>query len=137
MREMYRRMLFNVLARNQDDHTRNVAFLMDPQGRWTLSPAFDITWSFNPAGKWANRHQMSVNGKRDDFTQGDLLATAEQMGIRGAPALIEQVAAAVSRWARHAEEAGVDPEMKRTIGRSHRLDLAKRHSTPRGVRRTG
>ncbi|MEW6364630.1 MAG: type II toxin-antitoxin system HipA family toxin [Acidobacteriota bacterium] len=126
MREMYRRMIFNVLARNQDDHTRNIAFLMEKNGQWRLSPAFDVTWSFNPAGKWTNRHQMSINGKRDDFTPADLLAVADQMGIKGAPALLGQVANAISQWPRYASEADVDPKFKRVIGKSHRLNLARR-----------
>ena len=61
--ELYRRALFNILARNQDDHTKNIAFLMDKQGRWSLSPAYDLTYSYNPSGEWTARHQMSVNGK--------------------------------------------------------------------------
>ncbi|MCP4574761.1 MAG: HipA domain-containing protein, partial [Deltaproteobacteria bacterium] len=71
--EQYRRMVFNVVARNQDDHTKNIAFLMDRQGRWKLSPAFDVIYSHNPAGKWTNQHQMSINGKRDHFTTADLI----------------------------------------------------------------
>ena len=74
LEEQYRRMVFNLIARNQDDHVKNIAFLMDRDGQWSLSPAFDITWSFNPAGDWTATHQMSVNGKRDQFTRADLLA---------------------------------------------------------------
>lgn len=77
MREMFRRMVFNVVARNQDDHTRNIAFLMDRNGQWRLAPAFDIVWAYNSKGAWTHRHQMSVNGKRDRFTRMDLLAVAE------------------------------------------------------------
>ena len=119
--ELYRRMVFNVLARNQDDHTRNIAFLMDQQGQWRLSPAFDVIWSFNPSGPWTHQHQMSVNGKRDHFTRADLLAVAEQYGIKGATGMIEQVAAAVANWPEFAVEAGVAAELKQAIAKTHRL----------------
>jgi serine/threonine-protein kinase HipA len=65
--QQYRRMLFNVIARNQDDHTKNIAFLMGPDGKWKLSPAYDVTYSHNPAGRWTNKHQMIINGKREHF----------------------------------------------------------------------
>ena len=73
---MYRRMAFNVVARNRDDHTRNIAFLMGPDGMWRLAPAFDVVWAYNSKGTWTNRHQMTVNGKRDDIERTDLLAVA-------------------------------------------------------------
>jgi serine/threonine-protein kinase HipA len=124
MREMFRRMVFNVLARNQDDHTRNIAFLLTEAGPWRLSPAFDVIWSFNPGGSWTNRHQMSVNGKRDDFTRDDLAAVARQFGIKDDRDLIEQVATAVSAWPRFAKKAGVRDGQQKTIARTHRLELA-------------
>jgi len=125
MQEMYRRMVFNVLARNQDDHSRNIAFLMSRTGQWRLSPAFDVIWAFNPTGTWTNRHQMSINGKRDDFAREDLLAVAEQYGIRKASVLLEKVGEALSLWPRYASEAGVASEIMRTIAGTHRLYLAK------------
>jgi serine/threonine-protein kinase HipA len=70
----HKAVVFNVLARHQDDHTRNIAFLMEPDGRWRLAPAFDLIWSHNPEGKWTDSHQLRVNGKRDDFKNADLLA---------------------------------------------------------------
>ncbi len=79
--EQYRRMVFDVIARNQDDHTKNIAFLMDRDGRWRLSPAFDVIYSHNPAGKWTDQHQMSVNGKQDHFTTSDLLVVGESISI--------------------------------------------------------
>jgi serine/threonine-protein kinase HipA len=124
MREMYRRMVFNVLARNQDDHTRNIAFLMEPIGQWRLSPAFDMIWSFNPTGSWTNRHQMSINGKRDDFMRADLLAVAGHHGIKDADDLIDQVASAVADWPRFAREAGVKGDQQKAISKTHRLALA-------------
>jgi serine/threonine-protein kinase HipA len=72
--EQFRRMVFNIVARNHDDHVKNIAFLMDKSGRWSLSPAFDMTYSFNPAGAWTASHQMTMNGKQDDFTLDDFRA---------------------------------------------------------------
>lgn len=121
MQEMFRRMAFNVAARNQDDHTRNIAFLMDQNGNWSLAPAFDVVWAYNPAGAWTNRHQMSVNGKRDHFTKVDVLGVAQQFGIRGAEAIVAQVCDAVAHWPEFAREAGVPEKLARQITPTHRL----------------
>jgi len=121
MREMYRRMVFNVVARNQDDHTRNIAFLMDGAGVWRLSPAFDLIWSYNPSGSWTNRHQMSINGKRDEFARADLLTVGRQFGVKGGGDLLEQITTAVSAWPRFAKEGGVTSDQQKAIGRTHRL----------------
>ncbi|NOQ90007.1 MAG: type II toxin-antitoxin system HipA family toxin, partial [Gammaproteobacteria bacterium] len=79
--QQYKRMLFNIFARNQDDHTKNIAFLMDKTGQWSLSPAYDVTYSHNPAGAWTNQHQMSINGKRDDFDREDLIAIGKSISL--------------------------------------------------------
>jgi serine/threonine-protein kinase HipA len=126
LRELYRRMVFNVLSRNQDDHTRNIAFLMDRDGTWRLAPAFDVVWAFNPAGSWTNRHQMSVNGKRDDFSKADLMLVAKSFGIKDAVALIEQAATAVAQWPSVSAEAGVPRELAEQIGKTHRRLTAGR-----------
>ena len=123
MQEMFRRMVFNVVARNQDDHTRNTAFLMDRQGHWRLAPAFDMVWAFNPAGTWTNLHQMTINGKRDRFTREDILSPASQFGIKNASELMERVILAVRQWPKHAKEAGVDPDLAKTVRATHRLGL--------------
>jgi serine/threonine-protein kinase HipA len=125
MQEMFRRMAFNLAARNQDDHTRNIAFLMDRDGVWRLAPAFDVVWAFNPAGAWTNRHQMSVNGKRDLFTKRDVLTVAEQFGIKSATEILAQVIDTVARWPEFADEAGVPAELKKEIANTHRLELSQ------------
>ena len=79
--EQYRRMVFNVIARDQDDHTKNIAYLMDADGKWKLSPAYDVIYSHNPAGQWTNQHQMSLNGKRDNFSLQDLIAVGESISL--------------------------------------------------------
>ena len=123
LQEMYRRMVFNVLARNQDDHTRNIAFLMDKKGAWRLAPAFDVIWAFNPAGIWTNRHQMSINGKRDGLTWRDLEAPAKQHDIRAAAKIREEVAAAVAEWLQCAHLAGVDAKTAKAIKATHHFSL--------------
>jgi serine/threonine-protein kinase HipA len=121
--QQYRRMVFNVLARNQDDHTKNIAFLMGSDGEWRLSPAFDVIYAHNPAGKWTNQHQMSIGGKRDHFTLGDLLAVGEAISIPGPGEVVNEVAAAVSKWPEYARGSGVDSQLIAEISRNHRLDL--------------
>ncbi|MBI4309595.1 MAG: HipA domain-containing protein, partial [Candidatus Omnitrophica bacterium] len=121
LQEMYRRMVFNVMARNQDDHTRNIAFLMDQRGTWKLAPAFDVIWAYNPAGEWTSRHQMSINGKRDGFTLRDLEAPAKQYNIRAAAKIREEVAEAVAQWPQCARLAGIDTKTTKAIKTTHRL----------------
>jgi serine/threonine-protein kinase HipA len=121
--EQFRRMAFNIVARNQDDHVKNIAFLMDKSGAWSLSPAFDMTYSFNPAGSWTASHQMTLNGKRDDFIVDDFKACAKTASMkRGrAEAIVREVQEVVSRWKAYAEQAGVPVSMRDQIGRSLRL----------------
>ena len=102
--EFYRRMVFNVVARNQDDHTKNISFLMDKKGIWHLSPAYDMSWAYNPTGGWTAMHQMSINGKWDNITREDLLHVAYEMNIKHAPAIIDKVIEAVSLWPQLAKE---------------------------------
>ena len=124
MEEQFRRMVFNLVARNQDDHVKNIAYLMDQAGIWSLAPAFDVTWAYNPSGDWTARHQMTVNGKRDDFLFADLEAVAAAAALRRgrAGAILTEVLGAVSRWPALAAEAGVQESWIEPIGRSHRLD---------------
>ena len=121
--EQFRRMAFNIIARNQDDHVKNIAFLMDKAGRWSLAPAFDVTYSYNPAGDWTASHQMTLNGKRDGFSMVDFNACARVAGMkRGrARAIVKQVLATVSRWREFAETAGVAPSWRDAIQRTLRL----------------
>ncbi len=125
--QQFRRMVFNVIARNQDDHVKNIAFLMDQEGRWSLSPAFDVTYSYNPTGDWTAQHQMSVNGKRDGFTLEDFRACARSALLqRGrAEAIVEEVRAAVAAWPTFATRAQVDEAWRTQIGKNLRLDLPR------------
>jgi len=121
--EQYRRMVFNIVARNQDDHTKNISFLMDNKGQWSLSPAYDVTYSHNPAGKWTNQHQMSVNGKRDNFTKDDLIKIGESISLSKPENIINEVLSAVDNWPSYAKKVGVKVELINEIGRHHRLAL--------------
>ncbi len=125
LEQQFLRAAFNVIARNQDDHVKNIAFLMDREGEWSLSPAYDVMYSYNPSGDWTNRHQMSINGKRDGFDVSDLMALAETGSLKPAKArdLIATITEAVSRWSYFAEEAGIDEKTTAKIKRTHR-DLA-------------
>ncbi|MFP6757732.1 MAG: type II toxin-antitoxin system HipA family toxin [Alphaproteobacteria bacterium] len=123
--EQFRRMAFNIIARNQDDHVKNIAFLMDRSGHWSLSPAFDITYSYNPSGPWTGIHQMSLNGKRDGFAVDDFIACARNAAMKRGRAseILREVRQAVSRWQVLAEETGVPNEIVRKISASHRTDI--------------
>ena len=105
--EMFRRMIFNVVARNQDDHTKNISFLMDKTGKWRLSPAYDISWSYNPEGKWTSQHQMSINNKWSDFTMDDLLTVAASMNIKSPREIIEKTIDVVAHWPVYAASLGI------------------------------
>ena len=122
LEELFRRAVFNVLARNQDDHTKNIAFLMDQSGRWHLAPAYDMTYSYNPDGAWTARHQMTLNAKTDNFTTADLLACARAAGLKTAraKAVIAAVADAVLRWPEFSATAVVSEDWMRKVAAAHR-----------------
>ena len=109
--EMYRRLVFNVVIRNQDDHTKNISFLMDRQGKWTLSPAYDMGFAYNPNGGWTAQHQMSINGKFDDITRQDLLEFAKRNNIKEATEIIDRITEVSSRWPLLARECEVPQPM--------------------------
>ncbi|MEE4108514.1 MAG: type II toxin-antitoxin system HipA family toxin [Halieaceae bacterium] len=123
--EQVRRAFFNVLARNHDDHVKNIAFLMDRRGRWRLSPAFDLAYSYNPSGAWTAQHQMSLNGKRDGFDRDDLVAFAGVGGVKKtrARSILAEISAAVADWGVYAEEAGLPERDRVRIERAHRREL--------------
>lgn len=109
--QMFKRMVFNVIARNQDDHTKNISFLMDKTGTWKLSPAYDMSWAYNPKGEWTSHHQMSINNKWDNITRADLIAVAEAMHIKKADSIINETCDAVSMWTTIAKELDIPSNM--------------------------
>ena len=126
--EQFRRMVFNIVSRNQDDHVKNIAFLMNQSGEWSLAPAFDVTYSYNPTGSWTSTHQMTLNGRRDGFTMEDFEACAKSALMkRGrAAVIIAEVQAAVRRWPEFAAEARLDEERRDKIQKTHRLEFPKK-----------
>jgi len=123
--QLYKRMLFNEYARNYDDHTKNVAFLMDKKGVWRLSPAYDMTFSYSKSSTWVNAHQMLINGKADEITRGDFIKEAEKAGIKKSEAekSIQQVVNAVAKWDSFAEEAGLSLKNTERIKKFFNLEL--------------
>jgi serine/threonine-protein kinase HipA len=117
--QLYRRMVFNVIARNCDDHTKNFAFRLKKEGDWELSPAYDICFAYRPDSDWVSQHNLSINGKRTYITREDLLTVAKSMNIKKANTIIQQIDQAVKKWYEFAEAANVDQKMKESIGRSH------------------
>ena len=113
--QLFKRMVFNVIARNCDDHTKNFAFIMDKSGEWDLSPAFDVCHSFRPASTWVSQQSLSVNGKRQNITRADLLSVARQMNIKKADSIINQVNEVVQNWSQYAEETGVESKLLQAI----------------------
>ncbi len=124
--QLFRRMAFNVIARNQDDHVKNIAFLMNQAGHWSLAPAHDVTYSYNPQGAWTGQHQMSLNGKRDGFSLADFTACARACSMKKgrAEAIVDEVRATVLQWPAFAAEAGVAAAMIQQISKAQRLQLA-------------
>ena len=100
-------MIFNEYTKNYDDHTKNIAFLMNKRGEWSLSPAYDVTFSYRKDSIWVNSHQMLINGKADGITKKDFITVAEKIGIKKSDAetSIEQVKNAVNQWELFANEA--------------------------------
>ena len=125
--QLFLRMVFNVVARNQDDHVKNIAFLMDRSGAWSLSPAFDVTYSFQPGGRWTSSHQMTINGKQDGFTLSDFKACARAMSLKRnrATAIVRQVRQVVSQWRNYADRAAVTPSQRDKIWNALRLTQFK------------
>jgi serine/threonine-protein kinase HipA len=121
--EQFRRMVFNIVGRNQDDHVKNIAFLMDKEGHWSLAPAFDMTYSYNPSGAWTATHQMTLNGKRDGFTLSDFRAAAKNTNMkRGrAEAIVKEVVSVVKRWPEFAAAAKLSDRLRDKIQKTHCL----------------
>ena len=123
--QQFRRAVFNVIARNQDDHVKNISFLMDRSGKWSLSPAYDVAYAYNPSGTWTRDHQMSLAGRRDGFERDDILRFAASIGMKKRRALeiSDKVSASVRDWGKHAEAAEVAPRDATRIEKAFRSNL--------------
>jgi serine/threonine-protein kinase HipA len=126
--EQFRRMVFNIVARNQDDHVKNIAFLMDKRGAWSLAPAFDVTYSYNPNGAWTSTHQMTLNGKRDGFTLHDFDVGAKAAVLKRGRAsqILDDVLTAARRWPEFAAAAQLPDEWRTQIQGTHRVSFSPR-----------
>lgn len=116
--QLFRRMVFNVMARNCDDHTKNFAFTMDKNGEWSLSPAFDVCHAYRPSSTWVSQHCLSVNGKRNGIQRSDLLEVARKMNIKRANEIIDRVNQVIGRWKEYADDQKVHPELRDAIERT-------------------
>ncbi|MBU8920684.1 MAG: type II toxin-antitoxin system HipA family toxin [Bacteroidales bacterium] len=119
--QLFRRMVFNVVARNQDDHTKNIAFLMDREGRWRLSPAFDLAYAYNPKGRYTSSHQMTIAGRRGSFVLEELVEVGQENSVNSPEEIVREIAGVVSTWPSLAKDAGVPEGQVESIGRSHRM----------------
>ncbi len=116
--QLYRRMVFNVMVRNCDDHTKNFSFSMDKTGKWKLAPAFDVCHSYRPGSTWVSQHSLSINGKRQNITRDDLLEVAKNMNIKKADTIINQINAVVSRWSDFAAQTNVKADLRDAVGKT-------------------
>lgn len=121
--QLYKRMVFNVLGVNNDDHTKNISFLMDATGQWRLSPAYDMAYSYNPSHRYLSQHQLSINNKRTGISTEDFMVVARQMNIRKPKEIIEQVKEVIGQWPAYALKAGVPDEQTKSIRKAHKATL--------------
>jgi serine/threonine-protein kinase HipA len=113
--QMFRRMVFNVVARNCDDHTKNFAFLLKQGGQWELAPAYDVCHAYRPDSVWVSQHALSINGKRTNITKADVLTIADSIGCKRAGEIIEVISNTVSQWEVFADEVQVHPRLSDDI----------------------
>ena len=117
--ELFRRMVFNVMSRNCDDHTKNFAFVMNESGNWHLSPAYDVCHAYRPGSDWVSQHALSINGKRKNNTREDLLTVGKQMNIKNTEEIIDRVSSVISKWSDYATAVNVDDQLRDAIGATH------------------
>ncbi len=127
MEQAWRRMIFNVAAANCDDHSKNFSFLFDQQNGWQLAPAYDVTYAYNSESPWVHQHLMSVNGRFEGVTRGDILEVAERFGVEASRAILDEVLDAVARWAEFAALSGVPDEIAEEIADDHLVAALRRH----------
>ena len=121
--QLFRRMIFNVIGSNNDDHTKNISFLMNETGQWSLSPDYDLTFAYNPSNLWLSQHQLSINNKRRDITRNDLLSLAAQMNVKKVNEIIENVRDVISKWNDYASNSGIAGSQIKAIGATHLLNI--------------
>ena len=118
-KQLFKRMVFNVMGRNCDDHTKNFAFRLKKDSDWELAPAYDICYAYRPDSIWVSQHALSINGKRKDFNRADILVLAQKMGIKKAEEILEQVADVIGKWMEYSKEVSVNPQLSKRIAQNH------------------
>ena len=113
--QMFRRMVFNVMARNCDDHTKNFAFRLRKNQDWELTPAYDICHAFRPGSEWVSKHALSINGKRSNISKEDIVTIAKSMNIKKGTEIIQRTSEIIKKWTDFAEETKVEPKLKEAI----------------------
>jgi len=121
--QLFRIMVFNVMARNQDDHTKNISFIMDKSGKWSLTPAYDVTYAYKPTGQSTNGHQMTIAGKRYNFTGKDLQSIANDISYTNAKDGIEAIQVTLNQWEHYADRAGIPNKQSQKLKKAFRLNL--------------
>jgi serine/threonine-protein kinase HipA len=116
--QMYRRMVFNVLSRNCDDHTKNFSFMMEKGQGWKLAPAYDICHAYRPDSAWVSQHALSINHKRTNITREDLLLLAQAVNCKKAPTIINEINAVVTNWKKYASITGVQKKLREAIAQT-------------------
>ncbi len=116
--QMFRRMVFNVMATNYDDHTKNFSFKLKQNGKWELSPAYDVCYSYDPQNVWVNQHTLSINGKHRDINKSDLMTIGKANSIKKGEKIIDEIKETVSRWPVYADKVRVSPELKGSISKT-------------------
>ncbi len=116
--QMFRRMVFNVVALNRDDHTKNFSFLLKKGGRWELAPAYDLCFAYRPGSEWVSQHSLSINGKRQEIKKADLMVIGDTIRCKKASDIIEEVVYTVNQWKKFAVESAVEPELRDAIGKN-------------------
>jgi serine/threonine-protein kinase HipA len=116
--QMFRRMVFNVIARNCDDHSKNFSFLLKQGGKWKLSPAYDLCHAYRPGSKWVSQHALSINGKRKEITKADLLVIGESIRCKKASEIIDEINDTVNQWKKFADEVNVKITLRDEIAKT-------------------
>lgn len=113
--QMFRRMVFNVIARNCDDHTKNFAFRLKKEGKWELAPAYDVCHAYRPGSEWVSQHALSINNKRKDITKSDLLLIGESIKCKKSAVIIEEIHEIVNQWKKFANAVNVTTKLSKSI----------------------
>lgn len=129
IRDLFKRMVFNILANNNDDHVKNFSFLMEPNGRWSLSPTYDVTYI--QGGPWTQGHQMTCNGKANGITWDDIQAVADDCSIDQPLLLAQEVVESLSDFSKLAKETGLEAQIIKKVSSEMNLKILPKRTSQR------